>query len=567
MIRFRNPVSDINVILNVFKSLYSEFSNVEFFDLDNIAEFLAREKLASSSGYTGDEALKRSYLIKDDSRKSMKMQAKSYTEIYRTLGWIHSKEDVALNFTFTYLGVHVAMSGSASKDLFTQCLLGIIYPNKNLDVKFNDINKPFVSILKFAFLLDGKINRDEILLGPMNLSDGKDQIEIDNKIEEIKKLRKTKKLSNLNLAIENLSNELSMQPTSVRNLTRFVISSLDFSGWFVKEKLNIYGKKSDFLVLTDKGREAYNQIQNSIDLYERDLELVNNLMPDIFNYSFLQMLKNADFNVQHDLAKFSELKELLNDEFGCSDVLFSPFQYFSQAEISEYLPDKILVTSESNIETNVEIDELGTLVYYESNKSISHLQSEKTSNETIEKIIEEYFKDGLSLDKSLDDFLDDVAIMKQTDFYPLVADMLSFIFEKKATTPQAGNNNLRYDVIIEDNVYSIPVEVKSPTEEVMLSVKAIRQALENKVILLSRKPYNSTYEICSMAIGYKVPNKRSDVYQLIEDIFNTYKINIAITDMRDLATAVVYCYKCKTSFNISDFNNYRGRIEFNYENL
>ena len=39
-------------------------------------------------------------------------------------------------------------------------------------------------------------------------------------------------------------------------------------------------------------------------------------------------------------------------------------------------------------------------------------------------------------------------------------------------------------------------------------------------------------------------------------IFNTYKINIAITDMRDLATTVVYCYKCKTSFNISDFNNY-----------
>src|SRR5699024_8238616 len=119
--------------------------------------------------YTSNEILKRSYQVKDDSRKSMKMQAKSYTEIYRLLGWLHSKEDVALNFNFTYLGVHVAMSGDASKDLFAQCLLGITYPNKNLDVKFKDSNKPFVSILKFANKLDNKINRDEILLGPMNM--------------------------------------------------------------------------------------------------------------------------------------------------------------------------------------------------------------------------------------------------------------------------------------------------------------------------------------------------------------------------------------------------------------
>lgn len=86
MIRFRNPVSDMNIVIGVFKKLYLEFSNIEYFDLDNIAEFFAREQLASSSGYIGDEALKRSYSIPDDSRKSMKMQAKSYSELYRFLG-------------------------------------------------------------------------------------------------------------------------------------------------------------------------------------------------------------------------------------------------------------------------------------------------------------------------------------------------------------------------------------------------------------------------------------------------------------------------------------------------
>ena len=97
MIKFRNPVSDMEIVIKVFKGLFSEFSNVDFFDLDNIAEYFARENLASSSGYTGNEALKRSYSISDDSRKSMKMQAKSYTELYRFLGWIFSTDNVLRN--------------------------------------------------------------------------------------------------------------------------------------------------------------------------------------------------------------------------------------------------------------------------------------------------------------------------------------------------------------------------------------------------------------------------------------------------------------------------------------
>jgi len=195
------------------------------------------------------------------------------------------------------------------------------------------------------------------------------------------------------------------------------------------------------------------------------------------------------------------------------------------------------------------------------------VKSEKSVNLTIKKILEEYFKNDEAIDVSIDRFLLDVAALKQADFYPLVADLLSFIFDSDATTSPAGNNNMRYDVIIKDDKYSIPVEVKSPTEEIMLSVKAIRQALENKILLLSRKPFPTTFDICSMAIGFNVPNKRSDVYQLIEDIYETYKINIAIADMKDLIIATLYCFENNTSFTISDFANYKGRIEFDYEDI
>ena len=60
MIRFRNPVSDISILINNFQKMYKEFSELEFFTLDHIAEFFAKERLASSSGYIGKEALKRS---------------------------------------------------------------------------------------------------------------------------------------------------------------------------------------------------------------------------------------------------------------------------------------------------------------------------------------------------------------------------------------------------------------------------------------------------------------------------------------------------------------------------
>ena len=65
-----------------------------------------------------------------------------------------------------------------------------------------------------------------------------------------------------------------------------------------------------------------------------------------------------------------------------------------------------------------------------------------------------------------------------------------------------GDNGARWDAIIVDSEESIPIEIKSPTEEQHLSLKAIRQALENKVILLSRETHPTLPETTSLAVGY-----------------------------------------------------------------
>ena len=568
MIRFRNPASDIGVIIEVFKKLYSEFSNVEYFDLDNIAEFFARENLASSSGYIGDEALKRSYQIKDDSRKSMKMQAKSYTEIYRVLGWMHSSEQQKLRFHFTYLGVHVALSGKASKDLFEECLLGIIYPNENLDVKFDDVNKPFVSIIKFAGALDGKICRDEILLTAMNMTNGRSTKEFNEKVDLIKNLRATNEITSLNKAIDDLSNSLNMQPNSVRNLTRFVISSLDYSGWFTKIKSDLYGKRTDFLDLTDKGWNVFNRINDSLDIYGEDFSNAKKEdITEISNLGFFKMLKHADFAVDDELAKYSYILKNAELKFGKHSILFSPFQYFSTTSIKKYMPDKLLTTSKETIEAEIPVGAIQDGSLFRSNKAIDYLKVENASDSAVENVISKYYTKGNRVATYIHDFMEDVRTMKQTEFYPLVANLLSYVFDREAINPSAGNNNLRFDVIIIDNKSSVPGEIKSPTEEEMLSVKAIRQALENKIVLLSRKHYPTDPEVSSIAIGYSIPNKRSDVYRLIDDIYNTYNISIAITDVEELFKASVYCSFHGTKFNLENLKGYRGRINFNYEDF
>lgn len=567
MIKFRNPVSNMDIVIKVFKGLFSEFSNVDFFDLDNIAEFFARENLASSSGYTGKEALKRSYSISDDSRKSMKMQAKSYTELYRFLGWIFSVNDSALKFSFSYLGMHIALSGEASKDLFEQCLLGIIYPNQILNVKFNDINKPFVSILLFAESLDNKIHRDEIIIGPMNLKNSLDKYEFNSKINKIKELRKTAKIILLNQAIQEISNENNMKTNSVRNLTRFVISALVYTGWFDKKNLSIYEKKSPFLVLTKKGEEVISLIKKSIDIYGNEFQALDLDQDIVSHFAFLNMLEAASFDVKMELLKYQTFKNMLVSKFNKERILFSPFQYFSNSELLKIFPETLIQLQDSHIESKITNEHYQKIYLYTTLKNTYFTKESDSQHDKIKKNLISKMSMKSNIQSAIRLFLDEIKIMKQKDFYPLVANLLGLIFNRKAFAPPAGNNNMRYDVIIPDESYSIPVEVKSPTEEKILSIKAIRQALENKVLLLARKPFKTEYDISSFAIGFNIPNTRSDAYKLIDEIHQTYGINIAIMDMEELISAAFYCSKSNRYFDISEFKNKKGVIHFEYENL
>ena len=122
-------------------------------------------------------------------------------------------------------------------------------------------------------------------------------------------------------------------------------------------------------------------------------------------------------------------------------------------------------------------------------------------------------------------------------YYPLIGDIFSILgFDCRVS--RNGTNYERYDAIIVSD-RSIPIEIKSPGEEQNISVKAVRQALENKVILLSRKNFDTSWETASLVVGYLPPNNRAEVLTLIEDINNTFDVKIALFDFPTLLKLLI----------------------------
>ena len=565
MIRFPNPGSDINQLINIFKLLYANLSTAHSFDLNNMADVMVGANVASSSGYIGVQALEKSYEHTDTSLNPLYNQAKMYAEVYRVLGWIVSGEDAALRFNFTFLGIHVATAGDDSGKLFEQCLLGINYPNKILDVKFNDANKPFLSFLRTADSLGGEICRDEILIGPMNLLNSSDPDAFKRSIETIQSLRSTKKYSKLESELEDLVGKLKISKNTAKNYTRFVISSLKFSGWFSEVDSYIYGSKRTFLKITPKGRALISWLDtvasiDGNDLVKKDI----NVVQDISKLGFIQMLKRADFLVDSELSSMSEVVDATESDYGSREVLFSPYQYFDKQSIAQILPEYELDTGDEKVDFSVGKSD-ATNYTFESSKSVGLVNKDPSKRNKTKDILLDVLNKSAGNTVLAVEKIDGIAIsMKQGDFYPFIAELFQIILDSDARAPQAGVNNERFDVIIPNSKYSIPAEVKSPTEEMMLSVKAVRQAVENKIVMLSRygQHYPTQFNTSSFAIGFNIPNERSDVYRLIEDIYNTYKVNVAIADVRTLVSAAYYCLLNKKSYQISDFTDVRGVINF-----
>ena len=128
MIRFRNPGTQYSTQVQVFKELFNEYKNAEYFTLDDMAMTIAKCSLMTAYGYAGEQALSLSN-TDNDSLNSTKMNAKMYAEVFRLLGWITSYGKSSYPLVFTYIGEHAANADDVLP-LYEQCVLGINNPQE-----------------------------------------------------------------------------------------------------------------------------------------------------------------------------------------------------------------------------------------------------------------------------------------------------------------------------------------------------------------------------------------------------------------------------------------------------
>ena len=78
---------------------------------------------------------------------------------------------------------------------------------------------------------------------------------------------------------------------------------------------------------------------------------------------------------------------------------------------------------------------------------------------------------------------------------------------------------------------------------------------------MSRKAYPTTEETSTLVVGYKLPNNRSEVDNLIKDINHTYKINIGVIDIATLLKMAVFNAMSTEPYNKSTLENLNGYIK------
>jgi hypothetical protein len=546
VIRFRNPGTEYSTQIQVIKELYSALSQQEFFSLDDMALVIAKSKLMTAYGYAGTQAIELSH-TDQESLNSAKMNAKMYAEVFRMLGWVTPYNlKASYPLCFTYIGAHIALSEGDCSQLYEQCVLGINNPTQLTNkMSYTEQVRFFKCALRTLIDLGGTMYKHELCIGPMSIDDNNEE-QYHKMIIKIKNIRGD--ISRLKSAFKQLAIDLGMKETPVDNCTRLPIAFMKSCGWVETIKdITLYNISMTCIKITNHGRQVYEEIKDMTDIRLNDFEICDtNVQNALIRLGTYRMLIRARYNldsVKEVIERDTETCKVLLDGH---DILFSPCQTIRRLQVEEALnigtakANAISVSTntfkmhigQKNREYNLSTIELGIF----SNATKEELINSEDAN--FIKTVKKLHNDGLTSEQIVNDLFELYRNANQSTFYPLIATLFK-IMGFDCSYSRAGDNGARWDAIIKDDKRSIPIEIKSPTEETHLSIKAIRQALENKIILLSRKTFITDKATTSLAVGYYLPNERAEVADLIENIKCTFEYKIGVLDFNSLLSIAV----------------------------
>lgn len=569
VLRFPNPGSTIENFVSVYGAAFARL-NGRVVDLDDMVRAVVTANLATSSGHIGEEAIARSTRA-DRSRDQLYNQLKMYAELFRTLGWLHPTPEKALNYTFTLLGEQVVASGRDFRPLLEECVLGIIYPTPTLAVKGDFDLRPFAFILRVMAACDGHISRDEMIIGPLSAASDRGQENLDAVVNIVKSARAS--AAKTEEFVDAVSSARGIQVNTLQNYTRWPIALLRDLGWAERGAAKFAnGRKYSALHLTERGWAQAKRLEAVVDLRVDDVKALEAEERVAFSViAHFRMLERSGFNIEPLTARILEaeaigasaLKRLGADGH---TLLFSPFQSLSLDDIEAAFPSRRPLVQAEEVAAQMAIvnapdgrDDRSHLFVHPNLVAADGVgvNGPDALREELQALLDVYG----TIDAAAAAFAANHANDTQTTFYPLVTHLFQ-ILGFKSDYSRAGVNYQRWDACVWVGDYALPVEIKSPTEEVMLSTKAVRQALENKVILLSRGGLKTQRGQTSLVVGNRLPNERGEMSNLIDDVFNAFGLRLGVIDLTTLGHLALRAVRDGVSIDIVQLSNLRGFLSF-----
>jgi hypothetical protein len=275
---------------------------------------------------------------------------KSYSEIYRMLGWFRPHHNSRSVFNISVLGDVAAQAIGLQSDftfrLLRECLMAVTFPNPTThNVGISNL-RPFRWLLRLIVELGGVVTRDEIILGLLSKSDDRGEPDLSPTAERIRRIRAAGRAS-LTTELNNYATASEIQLNTLRNYTRLPMALLRSPdiGWGQEERLaNLYGRSTPGIRLTALGLHDANWLETAHDIRESDLENYSLDERACFaNFSYYTMLARAGVDPSHFAL------EMKRAEVGCASMLdelcgnaaelllYSPVQQASDSILSRSL--------------------------------------------------------------------------------------------------------------------------------------------------------------------------------------------------------------------------------------
>jgi hypothetical protein len=567
MLRFPNPGSTIANFVAVFTAAFRALDG-KVATLDDITSTVVAANLATSSGYMGDEAIARSQRP-DRSRDPLYNQSKMYAELFRAMGWLHPTEETSLNFTFTLLGRQIVEAGPNYLPLFGECILGICYPSRVLQIIGNHNLRPFASIVATMMNTGGHLSRDEMILGPLSALSDRSAADARDIAARVKSCRASSAV--VQRELNSLGKDRSVQINTLKNYTRWPIAVLRDCRWAEKATAKfVNGGSYQTFKLTADGEAIGRRIQDSLDIRLDEIEKLSSEERAVLSrHAYYAMLRRAGFDLEPVAASLNierpTLERVLLRFKAAHDreLLYSPFQTVAPKEIARIFPSvassraeaPTVLAKTSAPQGRGDKDHLFVAPILIPISSSAPPKDNETA--ALEKELLACVSRHKTPKQAAEAFALDHSGDTKSAFYPLVSNLFQ-LMKFKSDVSRGGVNYQRWDAAVWVGDSAVPVEIKSPTEEQFLSTKAIRQAIENKIILLSRGGLKTSKELTSLIVGYKIPNERAEMASLIDDIYSAFGLHVGVIDLATLARLAIISVSTGKTLSGDQLGKLRG---------